>query len=253
MNVKQDDVNICTKHIGVNIGIKGDDVTMDTKQIDVYTNTKPIKHGNVIMCVKHKYVGMNVPFKVWMVTRGNGDNAIEYASYLYGKGIRDEATGKLVNRAGRRAKRIKYTVTLAPFKAHKFARHITTLANAVEQYEPRKDSTLFREIRLPLPYQLTRTEHIRLVRRFARSEFVNDGYAVFISYHIPEPELGGDKRNYHAHLLITLRMVDETGFMFTELKDCHRDVRKLLQWRSKWEELVNSAFEKHLTMERSTA
>lgn len=212
-----------------------------------------LKHGDVSIDVKRKNEKMDVPFRVWILTRGNGDNAIEYASYLYGKGIRDEATGKLVNRAGRRAKRIKYTATLAPFNAHNFARRITTLANEVEKRELRKDSTLFREIRLPLPYQLTRMEHIRLVRRFARSEFVNEGYAVFFSYHMPEPDLGGDSRNYHAHLLITLRRIDKTGFMFTELKDCHRDVRKLLQWRSKWEELVNSAFEKHLTRERSTA
>ena len=79
----------------LNIGVEHDDVKHDIKQWDV---------------------NIDVPFKVWIVTRGNGHNAIEYASYLYGKGIIDESTGKLVNRAGKRAKRIKYTTHSCAFQ-----------------------------------------------------------------------------------------------------------------------------------------
>nr|WP_275586763.1 MobQ family relaxase [Dyella kyungheensis] len=79
------------------------------------------------------------------------------------------------------------------------------LWNAAEQAEARKDARTAREWVLALPAELDDEERAVLVREFGRELATRYGVAVDVAIH--EPDREGDKRNHHAHVLTTTRVV----------------------------------------------
>ena len=81
----------------------------------------------------------------------------------------------------------------------------STLWNSVEQTEKSNNSQLAREIELALPVELSREEQTRLVREYCSSQFVSKGMCADFNIH----DTGSG--NPHAHILLTMRPLDEKG------------------------------------------
>jgi len=79
------------------------------------------------------------------------------------------------------------------------------LWNAVEEVETAKDSRLAREFVVALPIELSRQEQIELLHEFIREQFVSDGMCADAAIH------DTDGHNPHAHILLTVRPLDEQG------------------------------------------
>ena len=79
------------------------------------------------------------------------------------------------------------------------------LWNAVEEVETAKDSRLAREFVVALPIELSREEQIELLQEFIREQFVADGMCADAAIH------DTDGHNPHAHILLTVRPLDERG------------------------------------------
>ena len=79
------------------------------------------------------------------------------------------------------------------------------LWNAVEEVETAKDSCLAREFVVALPIELSREEQIELLQEFIREQFVSDGMCADAAIH------DTDGHNPHAHILLTVRPLDEQG------------------------------------------
>ena len=79
------------------------------------------------------------------------------------------------------------------------------LWNAVEETETAKDSRLAREFVVALPIELNREEQIELLQEFIREQFVADGMCTDAAIH------DTDGHNPHAHILLTVRPLDERG------------------------------------------
>ena len=79
------------------------------------------------------------------------------------------------------------------------------LWNAVEEVETAKDSRLAREFVVALPIELNRKEQIELLQEFIREQFVSDGMCADAAIH------DTDGHNPHAHILLTVRPLDERG------------------------------------------
>ena len=108
-----------------------------------------------------------------------------------------------------------------------------SLWNMVERAEKRVDAQLAREIEITLPRELTRAQHVELVRHFVRDQFVSRGMVADIALHRPEAADGQDQP--HAHVLLTLRRLDassETGF----------DAKKERDWNER-EDIARAAAE----------
>ena len=82
-----------------------------------------------------------------------------------------------------------------------------TLWNAVEETETAKDSRLAREFVAALPIELSREEQIQLLQDFIKEQFVADGMCADAAIHDPYPP----GHNPHAHILLTVRPLDEKG------------------------------------------
>ena len=79
------------------------------------------------------------------------------------------------------------------------------LWNAVEEVETAKDSRLAREFVVALPIELSREQQIELLQDFIREQFISDGMCADAAIH------DTDGHNPHAHILLTVRPLDEQG------------------------------------------
>lgn len=82
-----------------------------------------------------------------------------------------------------------------------------TLWNAVEEIENQWNSQLARRFHLPLPREIPEEQYVRLIREYCNEFFVSKGMIADIAIHDPHPP----GHNPHAHVLVTMRAMDEKG------------------------------------------
>lgn len=80
-----------------------------------------------------------------------------------------------------------------------------TLWNAVEANEKTKDSQLAREFIVALPVELEQEQWIELLTEFVQGAFVSDGMCADAAIH------DTDGHNPHAHILLTMRPLNQDG------------------------------------------
>jgi ATP-dependent exoDNAse (exonuclease V) alpha subunit len=178
-------------------------------------------------------------FSASIVKRSDGRSATAAAAYRAGMELADERTGLRFDYTRKRG--VVHAEILAPADAPDWMRDRARLWNAVELVEKRKDAQLAREILLALPYELTHEQRLDLVRSFAAREFVARGMIADITMHAPDSR--GDDRNWHAHVMLTMRELAGQGFG-KKARDWN-DTEQLEQWRAAWAAAVNHALEQH--------
>ena len=186
-------------------------------------------------------------FSVKIISRGKGQSAIAAAAYRSGQKLTDEQAGETKHYRAR-SQRIIFEGVFAPKDAPAWAHDRQQLWNEVERRESRgqgmrpEKAQLAREIELALPHELTDQQREWLVKDFVREQFVRKGFAVDMAIHAPDK--GGDARNHHAHIMVTLRQVGENGFAAT--KDRSQSTKAQLgSWRQEWEKLANRHLARH--------
>ncbi len=85
----------------------------------------------------------------------------------------------------------------------------STLWNAAEFSEKRKDARVAREFEIALPHELSPEQRLEAARDFAQ-ELANR-YGAAIDFAIHSPHDASDVRNHHAHVMMTTRQVTEDG------------------------------------------
>ena len=94
---------------------------------------------------------------------------------------------------------------------------------------------------MSLPHELTHDQRRELLHSFAKERYVSKGMIADISYH--EPGKGGDDRNYHAHILLTLRPLNDNGEFANKNREWNHK-QNLFQDREAWAEYLNRALER---------
>jgi hypothetical protein len=110
------------------------------------------------------------------------------------------------------------------------------LWNAVERREDestRPDSAQpARDFKIALPHELNRDQRRQLTQEFGQF-MAERGMIVDVAIHAPDP--GDDPRNYHFHMLASMRSVTPEGFG-NKVREWNRDT-ELLEWKGHWSEL----------------
>jgi hypothetical protein len=176
-----------------------------------------------------------------IISRGKGQSAIAAAAYRSGEPLRDEQTGEAKSYQAR-AERIQFTDIMAPKDAPEWAHDRNQLWNEAERAEKRKDAQLAREFEISLPHEMTDEQRQWLIKDYAREQFVRRGYAVDIAIHAPDKD--SDDRNYHAHLMVTMRRLGPDGFTGNKDRTLNTSAQ-LSDWREKWADLANRHLERH--------
>jgi MobA/MobL family len=114
------------------------------------------------------------------------------------------------------------------------------LWNAVEAGEKRGDAQLARGLMGALPHELNHDQRLQLVRGFIRDEITPLGMVADSAIHAPDRD--GDDRNWHTHILLTMRRIEGDGFAGTKARDWNK--KELVEhWREAWAEHCNAALE----------
>ena len=140
-----------------------------------------------------------------MVSRGAGRSAVAASAYLSCSRMLNEYDG--VQHDYTRKQGLGWRQVFLPATAPAEWQDRETLWNAVEETETAKDSRLAREFVAALPIELSREEQIQLLQDFIKEQFVADGMCADAAIHDPYPP----GHNPHAHILLTVRPLDEKG------------------------------------------
>ena len=136
-----------------------------------------------------------------IISRAGGRSAVASAAYRSGEKLYNEETG-LTHDFTRKGGVIMNEIILPP-NAPKRYENREVLWNEVQQIEKRSDAQFAREIEVALPNEMSRDEQIECVRSFIQDNFVSEGMIADWALHDK-----GDG-NPHAHILLTLRGIDE--------------------------------------------
>ena len=138
-----------------------------------------------------------------IVSRGKGKSAVAAAAYRSGEKLTNEWDG-LTNDYTKKGG-VVHSEILLPAHAPPAFSDRSTLWNSVELSEKSNNAQLAREVEIALPVELSREEQTRLVREYCSSQFVSKGMIADFNLH----DTGGG--NPHAHILLTMRPLDEKG------------------------------------------
>jgi hypothetical protein len=184
-------------------------------------------------------------FHAAIVCRSGGQSVVAAAAYRAGETLHDERTGEIKDYS-RRAWSVLYTRILTPENAPAWMRDRQRLWNGVEQREDfstkRSTAQLARSLELSLPHELTHEQHVQLVCDFVKAEFVDRGMIADIAIHAPPYR--GDGTNHHAHILLTMRAIDDEGVFGNKNRAWNKD-ELLEEWRERWADYQNRALEKY--------
>lgn len=178
-----------------------------------------------------------------IITRSEGHNAVQAASYRAGLRLKCERTGQVFNFT--RKKEVSYRNILAPKGSPAWVFDRSKLFNCIEAIETRVNSQLCREVENALPIELTPEQHIQLLNEFVQKQFVDRGMVADICLHDKRTEKGD---NPHAHILLTLREITPDGFG-AKRRDWN-DKSLVTQWREAWATACNEALAKAGSTER---
>ena len=138
-----------------------------------------------------------------VVSRGAGRSAVAASAYLSCSRLYNDYDG--IQHDYTKKQGLVWQEVFLPEYAPRKWQNREKLWNAVEETETAKDSRLAREFVVALPIELSREEQIELLQEFIREQFVADGMCADAAIH------DTDGHNPHAHILLTVRPLDEQG------------------------------------------
>ena len=138
-----------------------------------------------------------------VVSRGVGRSAVAAAAYMSCSQILNDYDGVLHDYTRKRG--LVWQQVFLPPNAPQTWQDRSVLWNTVEEAEKSKDSRLAREFVVALPVELSCDQWQRLLTEFIQETLVADGMCADAAIH------NTDGQNPHAHILLTVRPLDEKG------------------------------------------
>ena len=138
-----------------------------------------------------------------VISRGAGRSAVAAAAYMSCSQILNDYDG--VQHDYTRKQGLVWQQVFLPEYAPSEWSDRGTLWNAVEENEKTKDSRLAREFVVALPIEMGSAEWEKLLTEFIQDNFVADGMCADVCVH------DTDGHNPHAHIMVTVRPLDENG------------------------------------------
>lgn len=138
-----------------------------------------------------------------MVSRGAGRSAVAASAYLSCSRMLNDYDG--VQHDYTRKQGLAWQAVFLPPMAPPEWQDREKLWNAVEEAEKTKDSRLAREFVAALPIELSQQQQIELLQDFINEQFIAEGMCADVAIH------DTDGHNPHAHILLTVRPLTETG------------------------------------------
>ena len=200
-------------------------------------------------------------FKITIVKRSQGQSAVAGAAYQSGERLFSEYDQK--TKFYNKKKELVHAEIMLPSHAPPGYADRAMLWNAVEAVENQWNSQLARRIVLTFPVEVPKEQYLSMIKEFCQEQFVSKGMIADFAIHDK-----GDG-NPHAHILLTLRAMDEHGRWLPKARKvydldenserirlpsgnwkCHKentvdwnDQKYAEVWRHSWETITNRYLE----------
>lgn len=138
-----------------------------------------------------------------IISRGSGRSACAAAAYMSCSKILNDYDG--IEHDYTRKRGLVWEKVFLPENAPAEWQNRSVLWNTVEEEEKTKDSRLAREFVAALPVELSKDEWKKILSEFIEQQFVDDGMCADVAIH----DTGTG--NPHAHIMLTVRPLDENG------------------------------------------
>ena len=193
--------------------------------------------------------------EVSAISRSQNRNVVAAAAYRAGERLVDDAVYGTGNRAVfdyRRKHGVVATGVLLPVGGLSSLKDRETLWNAVERSETRKNSRLAREVLIALPHELTDAQREGATQ--ALCAYLVERYGAGVDYALHRPSKNSDKRNHHAHILMTTRKITPEGLQgkIRVLDDKVTGPQEIERIRATWEKICNNVLIQANRLERVT-
>lgn len=177
-----------------------------------------------------------------IVKRSSNQSAVAAAAYRSGERLYDERLDKGFDYTNKDD--VLHSDILAPEHAGEWAHDRDTLWNTVQNKERQwSNGQLARDLDIALQREFTVEENIEIIKNFAQENFVDKGMIADINIHSGDASDG--EKNLHAHIMLTMKEVDEETGEFKSAKNREWNNKDLYnQWRENWEVTLNDEFEK---------
>ena len=142
-------------------------------------------------------------FEAKMISRGTGRSVVAAAAYASCSKIYNDYDGMMHDYTRKHG--CVYSEIFLPSNAPPEWQDRTELWNAVEAAEKAKYSRLARELIVALPVEIGLDEWKAILKDFISKQCVNKGMCADVSIH------DTDGHNPHAHILLTMRPIDDKG------------------------------------------
>ena len=142
-----------------------------------------------------------------IVTRSKGASVIAKAAYNARDKLNDEHYGKVHDYS--KKEDLVFSKIFLPEHISKEFSDREYLWNSVEKIEKSKNSQLARNLLFTLPRELNEEDRIKLISEFIEENFTSKGMIADCNIH--NPLASDNEEQPHAHILLTLREIDEKG------------------------------------------
>ena len=173
------------------------------------------------------------------ISRSQGRSSTAASAYRSADKICDERTGEIHDYSNRNG--VECSEIITPENSPEWSNDRNELWNHAEDCEKRSNSVVAREFEVGIPHELNKAERKNLINDFSHK--LSDRHQVAVDYAIHEPHKSGDERNFHAHILVTTRRIDETGFTEKTRELDNRNSGEVKFWREEWANTANKHLE----------
>ena len=170
----------------------------------------------------------HIDFKI--LKRSEGKSSLYLAAYNARMRLKDEKTGLVFNYE-KKKEDLMHSDILLPKNAPESFKNRSELWNNVEK-QKRKDSQLSRYFICALPRSLSLIENKKLLEEYIQKNFVKKGMCADYAIHND-----ADNNNPHAHVMLTMQDVNETGFLNKNREWNKKENMEI--WRRSWSVSVN--------------
>ncbi|HEL1202352.1 TPA: MobA/MobL family protein [Streptococcus equi subsp. zooepidemicus] len=145
-------------------------------------------------------------FNISMISRGKSKSAVASAAYISCEKLTNEWDG--VTHDYHNKKGLLHSEIFLPENIPKEFQDRSFLWNSVELDERANNAQLARNFIIALPKELSVEENKKLITEFIQENFVSKGMIADLAIHEGNDE---EKKNIHAHIMTTLRPINEKG------------------------------------------
>ncbi|MBY5056320.1 MobA/MobL family protein [Streptococcus agalactiae] len=145
-------------------------------------------------------------FSISMISRGKSKSAVASAAYISCEKLTNEWDG--VTHDYHNKKGLLHSEIFLPENVPIALKDRTTLWNSVELNEKASNAQLARNFIIALPKELSFEENKKLIIDFIQENFASKGMIADLAIHDESDE---ENNNIHAHIMTTLRPINEKG------------------------------------------